>query len=73
VKELKTLKKLFSWKKGDADLLSLGRIWSFCEREFGRVELSVFLTSSIFGGEKLEDLAGFWKVESSFESGVWEG
>lgn len=30
-----------------------------------------FLTSSIFGGEKLEDLAGVWKVESPFESGVW--
>jgi hypothetical protein len=51
--------------------LSLGRIWSFWEREFGRVELSVFLTSSIFGGEKLEDLAGVWKVELPFESGVW--
>ncbi len=51
--------------------MSLGRIWSFWEREFGRVELSVFLTSSIFGGEKLEDLAGVWKVESAFESDVW--
>jgi hypothetical protein len=51
--------------------LSLGRIWSFWEREFERVQLSVFLTSSIFGGEKLEDLDGVWKVESPFESGVW--
>jgi hypothetical protein len=58
-------------EKGDGDLLSLGRIWSFWEREFERVELRVFLTSSIFGGEKLEDLAGVWKVESPFESGVW--
>ncbi len=51
--------------------MSLGRIWSFWEREFGRVELSVFLTSSIFGGEKREDLAGVWKAELPFESGVW--
>jgi hypothetical protein len=43
---------------------------------FGRESLRgwscvFFLTSSIFGGEKLEDLAGVWKVESPFESGVW--